>query len=63
MDRLTRKKDQYECRIKDCGAENWMYGLFKKFPENPCENCPFEKVVNILADYEDNAERMEDDGK
>ena len=39
------------------------YGLFKKFPENPCENCPFEKVVNILADYEDNAERMEDDGK
>ena len=55
--RLTRKKDEYECRIANCNAEEWMNKLYGDFPpENLCDNCPFESFVNKLAEFEDKEE-------
>ena len=60
MERLTRKKDQYPCRMAGgCPAENWIaeeanvriYDL-----GNVCDKCPFEKYINALAEYEDKME-------
>lgn len=64
MERLTREKDMYECRIAGgCPAEEWMYDLYGKYPVDCCFNCPFEMYINKLAEYEDKNEYMEDDGK
>ena len=65
MNRLTRHKDKYPCRIAaGCPAEEWMYGLYHCYSDNDvCENCPFEKYINELAQFEDEKEKMEDDKK
>ena len=67
MERLTREKDMYECRIAGgCPAEEWMYDLYDKpvpMNKNECDECPFEVYINKLAEYEDKNEYMEDDGK
>jgi hypothetical protein len=63
MARLTRKKDQYPCRIADgCPADDWIMELGGN-PTDSCKNCPFEKYINALANYEDEEERIKDDGK
>ena len=57
--RLTRKKDEYECRITDCHAEEWMKELYGDFPpESLCDNCPFEIFINKLAEFEDKEEKI-----
>lgn len=65
MERLTRVKDSFPCRIKECDAENWMYDLYGNYVYNKsiCEECPFMTIVNRLAELEDQMERCEDDGK
>lgn len=63
MARLTRKKDQYPCRMAGgCPADEWIIKHGGN-PDNSCNDCPFEKYINALADYEDEAERIKDDGK
>lgn len=69
-DRLTRKKDMYECRIAGgCPAEDWIEKVtgvsFYEWEgeDDRCDTCPFEKYINRLAEYEDEDECMEDDGK
>lgn len=61
FNRLTRRKDEYECRIVDCpiyeGSNNWCV------EDDPCKACPFEKYINRLAELEDFVEEMEDDRK
>ena len=55
--RLTRVKDEYECRVNGCPAEDWMRDLYGEYPNGDiCEYCPFEKYINKLADFEDNKE-------
>lgn len=55
--RLTREKDEYECRIpRGCPAEEWMYDLYGEYPDDCCYNCPFEKYINKLAEFEDKEE-------
>ena len=65
FERMTRHKDDYPCRIKDgCLAEAWMHDLYDSYPdESPCDYCPFEEIINHLAELEDYLEEMEDDGK
>ena len=69
MKRLTKHVDKYPCRIIDCLAESWIEDLTGvaaynwKSDEGVCNQCPFEKYINRLAELEDEAERMEDDGK
>jgi hypothetical protein len=53
MERLTRAKDQYPCRIKECPMEDYIYDLMGEYPYNQCDDCPFEKIMNKLAEYED----------
>lgn len=54
MARLTRIKDEYECRANHCEAEEWMYDIYGEYPDELiCESCPFEKYINRLAQYED----------
>jgi hypothetical protein len=31
-----------------------------EYPDNQCDNCPFEKIMNKLAEYED---LLEEEGK
>lgn len=68
MARLTRPKDEYECRIAGgCPAEEWIeedlgFNL-DEANEEICLHCPFEKHINKLAEYEDEKEKMEDDLK
>lgn len=57
MQRLTGRNKEYECRIEYCDAENWT----KK--DYPCDDCPFMKYINKLAEYEDRIEELEDDCK
>ena len=59
MDRMTRHKDEWPCRIDKCEAENWVLEI----QDDYCSTCPFEKYINKLAEYEDLAELMEDDRK
>lgn len=60
MARLTRAKDKYPCRIKTCRAESWMEDYYNDYPkESPCQGCPFEEIINKLAEYED----LEEKGK
>lgn len=65
--RLTRVKDEYPCRIKECEAEDWIEELTGcsayNFDGTICDNCPFEKYINKLAECEDEKEKSEDDLK
>lgn len=64
FERMTRVKDNWPCRINGCLAEEWMRDLYEEYPdESVCENCPFEEIVNHLAELEDYLETMEDDRK
>ena len=67
MVRLTRQKDEYECRIPGrCPAEEWIEDLGYDLDEmtgHICASCPFEIYINKLAEYEDEKEKMEDDLK
>ena len=63
MSRLTRKKDQYPCRMAGgCPADEWIYNHGGD-PDDCCVDCPFEKYINALAKHEDAAEKLEDDGR
>ena len=48
-------------------CEDWIEDLTdimrSHWGEEICENCPFEKYINRLAELEDEAELMEDDRK
>lgn len=68
MERMTRHKDQWECRIGECCiVEDWMEIITKTYPRDwdcsPCDICPFEKYINRLAELEDIMENQEDDLK
>lgn len=66
MERLTRRKDEHECRIKDCFVEDWMknlYGHYLDIDVPICEGCPIMPIANHLAELEDEKEKMEDDLK
>lgn len=68
MKRLTRHLDEFPCRLAEsCQAEEWMRSLYKEYPPEAmmtvCDNCPFETIINRLAEYEDQDERREDDLK
>lgn len=63
MLRMTRKKDQYPCRIAGgCPAEEWIEEVTgincydHCFAEKMCSNCPFEAYINRLAELEDELE-------
>lgn len=61
--RYTRKKDEYKCRIADgCSVELWLenHGVDIYDPAELCLDCPFEKIINKLADYEDKEENRND---
>lgn len=63
MERLTRRKDQYPCRMAgECPAGEWITDLGGN-GSNSCDNCPFEKYINALAEYEDKVEKLIDDNK
>lgn len=64
MERYTRHIDKFECRIENCGAEDWIKDVTGFWPDNDfCESCPFMEALNQLAKYEDIAECLEDDLK
>ena len=64
MERMTRRKDQYECRINGCQAEAWFEDLgYGCEDASYCNTCPFEKYINKLAEYEDAAENFENAAK
>ena len=66
MKRFTRPIDEFPCRLAEgCKAEDWMKSLYGDYPNSNyvCYNCPFEIIINRLAEYEDKEERMEDDLK
>ena len=52
-ERLTQPTKDYECRMKKCMAEDWMYYLTGDYPKNICDKCPFQDLVNRLAELED----------
>ena len=58
MERLTRPLDEYECRIKDCNAEDWMKTLYGEYTTKVvCDGCPFMAIVNHLGSIEDYLEK------
>lgn len=64
MIRMTRRKDQYECRIDGCPAEDWFDNIGYIYEDaGYCQTCPFRKYINKLAEYEDYKEKYEDDCK
>lgn len=59
MARLTREKDEYSCRIKGgCEAEEWMWWKYGEYPDDICKGCPFKKIINKLAEYEDKEDQL-----
>ena len=58
MERLTRQKDEYPCRIADCNMEKYLESLnVEDFSLlDYCTNCPIFPIVNKLAEYEDKEE-------
>lgn len=56
--RMTRKKDQNECRIDKCKAEQWMFELYSNnYPDHYiCKDCPFKEYIDYLAQLEDSLE-------
>lgn len=66
MERLTRRKNKYECRIKECFVEDWMYSLYGHYldiDKSICDDCPIMSIANRLAELEDEKEQIEDDLK
>ena len=66
MKRMTNKSKDYECRIDECMAEEWMLKLYEDYSDYEkffCDDCPFEKYINRLAELEDKIEQEEDDLK
>ena len=55
MKRFTNESKKYECRIKKCYAEDWMFELYGKYVNkaNICETCPFLEAISHLAELED----------
>lgn len=57
--RLTRERDEYECRIASCFAEEWIEKVTGITVYNwssdgiICNSCPFKSLVNKLAEFED----------
>ena len=67
-ERLTRHIDEFPCRFKGhCSAEEWMMEVtdtpYVYWRKEACDDCPFMKIVNKLAEYEDKEEMMEGDLK
>lgn len=62
-ERFTQKDSPYECKLKECEVDNWIRSFGGDYAETPCDTCPFMKIVNKLAEYEDEAEKLIDDGK
>ena len=62
MERLTKREieELYPCRIKRCYAEDWMKEIYGEYPLDICENCPFEKYINCLAELEDMIENFKE---
>ena len=65
MSRMTRLKDNWECRIDECGAEEWMSDLYGHYPrvDDICSVCPFFEYIKRLAEYEDLVEKMKREGE
>jgi len=66
MQRMTRRQDEYPCRINHCTAEEWIEDVIDMsiyWYEDCCEGCPFMAYINKLAEYEDLEEKLEDDLK
>ena len=57
MARLTRMKDEWECRVLGgCQMEEYIARCFKGEVEDivdVCTDCPLMPIVNALAEYED----------
>lgn len=62
MERMTRVKDKWPCRINNCEAEDWIIDHGGE-PDGMCDDCPFEQYINKLAEYEDNEVNSYDDCK
>lgn len=54
----TREKDNFPCRIANgCNAEEWFDNHVKgMIVGNICDDCPFENLINALAEHEDKEE-------
>lgn len=65
MSRMTRPKDNWDCRIRECRAEEWMRDVYGHYPraEDICSICPFFKHIKRLAEYEDLVEKMKREGE
>lgn len=70
IERITRRKDKWPCRIANgCPAEDWIEIITGTSIDewdtqgSICKTCPFEQYINRLAEFEDEAEYMEDDRK
>lgn len=62
MKRLTREKDNFSCRIAGgCPGLEWIEEVTKThafdWEVEVCDICPFEKIINRLAEYEDKEEK------
>ena len=63
MSRLTRPKDEWECRVAGgCPMEDYILN-HEGVLEDICDDCPLMPVANRLAEYDDAKEKIEDDGK
>lgn len=65
MSRMTRPKDNWDCRIRECKAEEWMRDIYRHYPraEDICSICPFFEHIKRLAEYEDLVEKMKREGE
>lgn len=68
FNRLTRRKDDWPCRMNICTAEDWIEEItgtseYNWSNSDFCSSCPFMQYINRLAELEDEKERMEDDRK
>ena len=69
MDRLTSPIKGEKCRINStmdkCSAPRWIYFITGKdkpeWNDLICRMCPFSKYINKLAEFEDIAEKFDDD--
>ena len=65
--RLTSPRSEFECRHKECEAEDWMFDIYDIYPSrlhvDICSTCPFMNIINKLAEYEDKESMYEDDLK
>lgn len=59
MVRLTREKDNYECRVANgCPIEEWVLEHVRdgELVGDLCDDCPVMVYINKLAEYEDGEE-------